>query len=290
LLSEIGKGGKLGVTESDLARILFRVVPQSPHPFQFAEDREAVAWDYLLDETKPPGERETTLCFCAENDEDRTAAFIVDELEKDDLSAEWQDALVLCAESMQFHEDTIRARLWRRLLEIASRRRHDPDEAVSRPIVFSATRCLTSMMPVEELPQLLPLLEPPAPLETRLVTMQCIGNLFESGPPTAPDHLAGLRDRIHQLAIKFLDRDWLIAGERAAIALNAVQTLAWLGDERLADCISQVLALRMDWFARQLSRKLEEVSEAWGSIEHCSPLGLVRGQLALLRQALASTS
>ncbi len=290
LLEEIAKRGKLVIRQADLARILSNATAQSHGALRLADNIQAVPWEYLLDETKPTNEREAALCFCAERDEDRAAAFLADELARDDIPNEWQDALVLCAETVQLHEDAVRHRLWSRLLKIASHRRRDPDDTASKPAVFSAIRCLTSMIPVEELSRLLPLLEPPAPLETRLVTLQCIVNVFEAGPPTSPDQLVQLRDRIHELAIKFLDRDWLIAGERAAIALNAIQALASLGDERLTTCVSQVLGLRMDWFTRQLIRKLEEITDAWAAIKDCQPLRLVREQLVLLQEGPASTN
>ena len=280
LLEEAGKT----VKSPDVARVLSHPGDQYPNAFS-SED----AWKSVLNESSSITAREAALCLCVERDEERTAAFLVDELARNDIATEWQDALVLCAETIQFHEDAVRQRLWSRLLEIALRRRREPDDTVSKPVVFSAIRCLTSMIPVEELSQLLPFLEPPAPLETRLVTLQCVTNVFEAGPPTAPDQLVQLRDRIHELAIKFLDRDWLIAGERAAIALNAIQALACLGDDRLTSCVSQVLAMQMDWFARQVSRKLQEVADGWEGIEDCQPLHVMREQLVLLRES-ASTS
>lgn len=90
-------------------------------------------WDSLRDQSKGIEDRSVALSICARNDEDLTAAFIVDELDRDGISAEWQDALVLCAESVQFREDTIRSRLWRRLLEIASRHRGKCLQRFHRP-------------------------------------------------------------------------------------------------------------------------------------------------------------
>ena len=181
LLKEAGKTARSLVTA--------RVLSQTSNEYRTSISSED-AWKCVQDVANPTTERESALYLCAESDEDRAAAFLADELERDDIPIEWQNTLVLCAETIQFHEDSVRHRLWSRLLEIASRRCREPDDTASKPVVFSAIRCLSSMIPGEELPRLLPFLEPPAPLETRLVTLQCIVNVFEVGPPTAPDQLA----------------------------------------------------------------------------------------------------
>ncbi len=268
----------------------FAVGPDRDYLGVRLEDVQTDPWGFLLDEAKSTAEREAALRLCVESDEDRAATFLAGELGRDDIPVEWQDTLVLCAETVQFHEDVIRKRLWLRLLEIATHRRMEADDAAAKPIVLSAIRCLTSMIPLEELHRLLPLLEPPSPLETRLVTLQCISNVFEAGPPTASDQFVQLCDRVYELALKFLDRDWLIAGERAAIGLNAFQALACLGDRRLATCVSQLRALRMDWFVRQAIRKLQEIVDAWKELDDCEAVSFVREQLSVLREMSASTN
>lgn len=248
------------------------------------------AWDCIVDDTSPPGERAAALRVVVESDEDRAAAFLADELERRDISSEWQGVLVLCAESAQVHDDALRRRLWARLLEIALSDRQEPDDAAAKPVVFSAIRCATSMIPLSELDRLLPFLDPPAPLETRLVTLQCIVNVFEAGPPAEPGQFAQLGDRISELALKFLDRDRLVAGQLAAISLNAIQALACLGDERLSTCLSRALALGIDWFNSQLMRKLRETADSWAALENCGQRSILLEHLAMLEKAPGSSN
>lgn len=248
------------------------------------------SWDALSDESRPIAQRVAALWAGALTAECRMASYVAEQLVRPDITRPWQDALVLCAETLQFQDDEVRDHLWRRLLEIALQRRRDPDDTASRPIVSSAIRCVASMIPVNEVPQFLPLLDPPDPLETRLVTLQAIVNVFELGPPTADNRLGPLRERVHELALKFLDRDWLVAGERAAIALNAVQALACLGEVRLTDCISRVVALRVNWFTRQLRQRLQETAQAWELLDDCTSRRLLHDQLSTLQEALASAN
>jgi hypothetical protein len=192
---------------------------------------------------------------------------------------------VLAAEELQLDDDQLRSRLTNRLYEIASSLRHSTEAGI-KPIVQSAIRCYSSMIPVSEADTLLAFLEPPNPVETRLVTLQCVVHLFESMPPEDISTHQRLADRIAELADKFLDRDWLVAGEKAAIGQNATIALAALGDSRLSHCIETIRQLDTTWLTRQLERKLDGLICNWTELPDAmtnAVVEFVKEQLSLLR-------
>ena len=178
-----------------------------------------------------------------------------------------------------------RTRLWKRLLEISNQLREIADET-TKPVVFSAIRCLASLIPENEINQLIPLLEPPNPIETRLVTLQAVANIYEQNPPEDPRAVRPLADRVFELADNVLDRDWLVAGEKAAIGLNAMHALASLADERLTHCVSKVRDINADWFTYQAIKKLESTLGSWEDQQDLQTrqVAYLEAQIVQLRQ------
>ncbi len=193
---------------------------------------------------------------------DSVANFIVDELEREGLSARWRNTMILAAEMVQFTDEQLRNRLTQRLYDLASTLLHSTATEM-KPIVQSAIRTYVSMIRPEQAETLLPFLEPPKPIETRLVTLLCVTHRFQVQPPDDTTQHENLSNRIHELAVKFLDRDWLVAGEKAALGQNATCALAALGDSRLNECVEKIQQLEMKWLTRQVKRKLMNLLEAW---------------------------
>jgi hypothetical protein len=247
------------------------------------DDRSA-SWTRLRNADAECGDRLTALRVCVEADEPGALRFLVDELCREEIAQDWQIALVLFAESVQFDDDEQRTRLWRRLLEIATSLRESVDEDM-KSVVFSAIRCLASLIPDDDAGRLLPLLEPPKRIETRLVTLQAVVNIFEVAPPENVHRVSGLADRAFELADKFLDRDWLIPGEKAAIGLNATHAIAALGDGRLAGCVERIRSLSAGWFSLQVIQKLKSTLTVWkesGQLMDHPAVALLETQLKIL--------
>jgi len=226
-------------------------------------------WRVLSDANAPLDDRVATLHELISVDPEQVARLVVDELERPDISAPWRNALILTAETLQFDDQRLRERVMKTLYRLASELRHSTEPGI-KPIVQSAIRCYASMIPVTEANTLKTFLEPPHPVETRLVTLQCIANLFESRPPECPEKLQPLADRIYELADKFLDRDWLVPGEKAAIGQNAAFALAAIGDPRLSQCVERVRQLQVSWLTRQLERKLSRLLHGWSTEQDIS--------------------
>jgi hypothetical protein len=117
-----------------------------------------------------------------------------------------------------------------------------------------------------------------------LVALHCVVNVLEAHPPTSDSSYAALADRVYELASKFLDRDLLIAGEKAAIGESATHALAALGDQRLSECITKINSLDLPWLVRRVRRKLEATLNSWRETAEGvpAPVVFVRQQLDAL--------
>jgi hypothetical protein len=215
----------------------------------------------LHDPRKTTEDREQLLRQLISLDNGKAATIIVEEIEKAS-DARWREVLVLAAEDMQFRLAGERKRLKIRLLEVALSLRHDSATEAERT-AFSAIRCYASLIEQAEIATLLPLLDPPVFADTRLVALQSIIHALEHSPPLSAAPLGQLANRVAQLAETFLHPDLLLPGEVAAIAQNAIQLLAMLGDDRAHADVIQVTRLNKRWLTRQLKRKLEKTLEMW---------------------------
>jgi hypothetical protein len=242
---------------------------------RISEIGRADSWSTINDPAQPIAERLAVLETFARHDESTAAQFLVEQLEESDLDPAWRNGLILCTEHLQVDDDHCRERLWRRLLSYALQLRNDTDPDIA-PVVYSAVRTSCSLMPTNQIASVLPLLDPPKPVDTRLVALQCTADFFEEQPAVMTEILKPLADRIYELAMKFLDRDWVIAGEKAAIGQNATHALAALGDKRLIDCISLIKSLRISWMTRQVKRKLEAMLTTWISRARAESMPTIR--------------
>ncbi len=226
------------------------------------------------------------LSALAQTEPEDVGRYVVEELSRDRLPDQWRDALITFAEHLLVEDALLRERFRQLLLDYAGRLRLSPRPRTCY-VVWSAIRTYTSLISAAEAPSLLPLLGPPDPIETRLITLQGIVHLFEKKPAEDSKSATELADRIYELANKFLDIDWLVPGEKATIGQVATQSLAALGDKRLADCVSKVRSLGKRWVTRMIAQKLEVLLEMWNMHEDAKQsetFSFVRQQLnALLR-------
>jgi hypothetical protein len=241
------------------------------------------SWQIVRDDDTPIEARCRLLQTLISDDEATAAQFIAEELNRADLPHLWRNYLILCAENVQFAGEPLRTMLRARLFELANVLRKS-NESEIRSIVFSAIRTYASLLDQSDAASLLTFLEPPALVETRLVALHCIVHLFESSPPQSVRAFPALSNRVFDLAEKFLDRDWLVPGEKAAIGENAAHALAAMGDERLRDCVTRIKALQLPWLSRHVSRKLDSTLRAWKArVGHLSAVyDFVQKQLNVL--------
>ena len=251
---------------------------------QFGKPRrlsDTELWSRVRDAGCSVAERTDALYECVSREPERAASFIVGELSREDIASDWCNELVLTAEDVQFHEPDQRWKLAQRLLELARSMRHDAD-AETEPVIRSAIRCYASLIPPTEAATLQEFLEAGTYTGTRLVALRSIANHFEPGPPADKAPLGPLSERIAELAEKLLDPDVFVAGEKAAIAQNAIHALACIGDPRVQELLVRVRQLRRQWLVRQIRLKLERTLRSWER----GPLG-AHPAMALLRSHIA---
>lgn len=241
-------------------------------------------WRSVNDESASVEQRMDALIELLYLDPDGATNYIVAELYKDDLPSSWRNSLILVLEDVQVNDEHRRRRIIDRLFLLAQSLRRSTEVGIA-PIVHSAIRSYASMIDLRETGCLATFLEPPKPVETRLVALLCIVNMFASRPPDQGGDDA-LRDRVHELAIKFLDRDWLAPGEKAAIGQTAMVALAAMGDARVAECTAVVKGLATPWLTRQVTSKLEALLANWSTdsslVDHPATT-LLQDQLKALR-------
>ncbi|MGH7134661.1 MAG: hypothetical protein ACREHD_02915 [Pirellulales bacterium] len=254
------------------------------HVVEVGRTSTSALLEALNDGARPVEEKVRVLDELLLLDQQVAANYVVDQLCQDALSAPWRNSLILIAERLQVTESNVRERLAEKLFDLAQTLRHSTEVGVA-PVVDSAIRNFASTMDATKASSLIVLLEPPGPIETRLVTLLCVINLFENHPAES-NQLQALRDRVHELALKFLDRDWLLPGEKAAIGQNAMVALAAMGDARVAACTEVVMGLAMPWLTRQLTSKLDVLFRTWSadrSLAQRPAMSILQEQLQALR-------
>ncbi len=223
---------------------------------------ETTLVDKLRNKAIPVEDRSLYLREYIALDESSAAAFIVNELEDADIDTDWFDVLIFVAEDVQFFEPEVRLRIKNCLLAFVSALRKNSSPRVEH-VVFSAIRTYASLIEASEIGSLLPFLEPPIYVDTRLVSIQSIVRVLEASSSLPSQSFDSLADRIIQLAKGLLHPDVLIPGELAAISQNAIHALALIGDSRVSECLEQVKHLNKRWFTRLLRQRLEGTLETW---------------------------
>jgi len=204
-----------------------------------------------------------------ELDPDALAGFIVAELSRNDLAAEWRDAMVFLTEDIHL-PSPLRHQAGDRLLTIAASLRGSTEVGADK-VVWSALRRAATLLPRDQADRFLRFLDGPSIVDTRSVALRCLERMFEPAPPADGDPLTALSARVAELAFEFLDPDVFAGGEHALIAQNAVCALAALDDHRLADAITQVNQLGRPWLTWQVRTRLEGLLESWRTRDAVGP-------------------
>ena len=219
-------------------------------------------WSQVCNSDISPGDRVQALQECLLADNSRAVDLIVDELDRDDVPADWCDALVYAAENVHFKDPNQQAKVRSRLRELALELRETSRAGVEH-VVWSALRRFSSLLPGEEANDLLEFLDRKGVVDTRMVALQCVSRVFHAGPPSDPAAFEPLAGRVAEYGKKFLDPDVFAGGENSSIARNAVLALAALGSPRLEGCVNWVNTLSRRWLSRQVRRQLQELLDTW---------------------------
>jgi hypothetical protein len=213
------------------------------------------------DQNLPIEARIDALRWWIAEDNDAAAKFIASELNENALTSEWRRIVIYATEAVRFATLEFRTQVALSLLRNAEELRHS-SSADDTPVVMCAIRRAGSILPRQMFFDLSPLLSPPDPIDTRLVTLQAINTMFLSTPPENSD-FGVVTERVAMIAQKHWDLDVFKAGEISAIAIEATVAAVVLGNKRtkaLADCAVRT-GRRL--LIGKLKRRLEEVKRHW---------------------------
>lgn len=217
------------------------------------------------DEDLPIAERAAALKRWIEDDNHAAAVFVSQQLQEADDGEDWQFVLVFATESIEFVSDELQAEVASELRRIALALRGDGRPGVE-PVVYCALARYGSLVDASNADGYVEFLDPAGYVDTRLAALKSIIHLFEMSPPRDTDAATRLRDRVAELAMKFLDGDVFLAGQNSAIAKEAIVAMAAVGDARLLELMRLALQVDRNWFRRELKRRLDELRALW--VEH----------------------
>ena len=91
-----------------------------------------------------------------------------------------------------------------------------------------------------------------------------IQNCFASTPPDSSNHGIGLlRERVLEIVYEVASPESISKGKSAALAMNAVASLAILGDIRFRDILAAAASGKTRWFAEMTADFILEHTRLW---------------------------
>jgi hypothetical protein len=224
---------------------------------------ESVEWDRIHAASSSEEERADLILYLAEENDQHVPQYLVDQLRRSDLSPKWRNALIFAAEAVEVLKPETRTALAQALLARAQELNGSGD-AQSLPALWVALRRFVSLAGPEGLTSLTGFLSSDRN-GVRQVVLQTSQNAFASAPPgkSLLGQLHPLTVRVSQLAGKYLDPDWLISPQNAALAMNALHAAAVLGDANLISYSHTLSGTGKDWLIGRIRRALQGTREAW---------------------------
>ncbi|MDQ3330994.1 MAG: hypothetical protein M3552_10115 [Planctomycetota bacterium] len=258
-------------------------------PFSIGKEAAAEPFSYrevATDSNQTVSAREEAIQLWILDEPNAAASFVASELLNKQLAEDWRNFLIFTAEDIHFSNPEERQQVGWRLREIADEIRTSK-LAANRYIVWSALRRSSSILGTGGVEDLVQFLDVSGKIDTRLVALQSIARVFEATPPACLATYGKVADRVHDFAAKFLDPDVFIPGENSAIAQQAIQALAAMGDPRLTKGLKRIEHLGRDWVAQQVLRNLQELLQRWKAR---SPSILQKSVVSTLSEALAEAA
>lgn len=172
--------------------------------------------------------------------------------------------------------------VWPWLLNFAKEYR-DTDEPEDGIAVLSAIRTGASMISLDKIDQLFPLLEVNHNVYTVLETIKMIGRIFEAQPPNGVDEYKNISRRMHQTIRYFVNQPADNVSMRdEAVTQLAIYALAGSGSSTTQEIITEVLKKKQIWFIRQVLHNFRELRSTWENRSDHEPIE----PLKLLNEAI----
>jgi hypothetical protein len=157
---------------------------------------------------------------------------------------------------------------------------HDQNERA----VWSAIRTGASMLTLDRLNDLIPLLEADYPVSTTLVTIKMIGRIFEAQPAKEIDQYEEMAKNIYNIVESIIDKKE-VSYHREAVAGLSVDALAGMGSSSIKQIIEKIIKNEERWFIQSCLRSLRGLRNEWESnfkIEPHEPLKLLNSSICQL--------
>lgn len=209
-------------------------------------------------------------------------------LRRSDLPPSARTELLLLAEQVRIPDPHQRAEMATALLTIA-RSLRDANEATADPPLWSALRRFGSLATPDLAPALADFLRPNDSATTRQAALLAIQSILEFRQATEGAETERLRLRLHELASKYLDPDWLVSGPNSALGLAAFVAAVLAQVSSAPSLARQMTTLGR---ARLLGRSLQALAEAHAArLAHGAPISETLTQvLAILRASAARST
>ena len=265
--------------------IAYHPVGDSYHPFLISQESQDVQSDVpapvirlsdpgdertaserYSDTSLQTKERVAALAELVRNDPDEARKFVLCSLKDHGQTKELLPFVVSAAEELRFEKAEDQEVVWQQLLKIAlgTRLLNDP---LAEQTTWTAIRRSASLIPVENVEELLPLLDFQGAVDARLVTLQALKSIFEVEFAQL-DAGSSIAERVFGFADLFTRRDALIPGEASAIASTAVQTLGTIAHPKFQEIIDQIVRLDMVWFSKIVLQSLKSILENSSEVGH----------------------
>ncbi len=174
------------------------------------------------------------------------------------------------------------------LLDFAKKYR-DTDP-LNEPAVYSAIRTGASMLTLDRVNDLIPLLESKHIINTTLVTIKMIGRIFEAQPPKRINEYKNLSEKIYDIINIYINIDNLDPNKEATIQLG-VKALAAMGSNSVQGVLIDIQKKKKPWFIKYCLRNLNRLRHVWernaqnnNEIEPLKPLKLLNESIYYLAE------
>lgn len=173
----------------------------------------------------------------------------------------WMRALVFSAERVSSEDAEIRSKLADALFKAALSLRGAPDRDADPPL-WSAVRGFGSVAPLEAIHCLSAFLTSGDPATTRQVALQAIWAMLEHEPPPGSGEVQALRDRVTELATKYIDNDQLVSPEIVSLATFAYCAAVLLKSPRSLELTRTLVTIGRSRMVRRSRKLLAEAHDA----------------------------
>lgn len=223
-----------------------------------------------------------------EREDPDVAAYVAWRLEHDELAIKRRVALVIAAERSQCFESDVRSLLQNGLYKSAIILRDAGEERA----LWAAIRRFASLVPLNQVDELLSFLRDEDSLATKQAALQGIQSIFSTEIAGTDAAVERVRERVHVLAVQVLSRSSSVQPATSSFLLQAFVTAAVLIDPGFPELAEQFLQLSRSYLVVRACDILRSVQKAWETMDHArhrmAAIRMISDVIAKLSMSLQS--